>query len=453
MNKKLVNLIFGISLSVLLFLSVLTFDRLSTFKEYSDIIDQSNQTLLAISNLKSGFNTAIAEQRSYLLTKDTTYFYQFQEEKNGMRHALQQFSRLTREDKVHQYYAEKLEEQVDHRIQSLLVEVINDTSSAKYKYVQNDLINSNEQINRNFYELIDKVDLHEKVLLKRRLRLKEFEEQFTPFLLFILTLANLGFLGYSFVLVSRELQKRDEATRLLQDNVENLNRSNRELEQYAYVASHDLQEPLRKIRMFATKLNRDHSDQLDEKGLNLLKRMDASSGRMTNLINDLLSLSRLLSEEPEKENVKLQLLVNEVLQGFEDKTEDIEIDVGILPEILGHKGQIYQLFQNLLGNAIKFRRTDVNSFIRIRAYKRVKYKGDTPTEYHHIVVKDNGKGFDPQFKEKMFTVFGRLEKTADIEGTGIGLSICSRIMQNHGGEIDADGEVNEGAEFHLYFPV
>ncbi|WP_304233090.1 ATP-binding protein [Jiulongibacter sediminis] len=453
MNKKLVNLIFGISLSVLLLLSVLTFDRLSTFKEYSDIIDRSNQTLLAISNLKSGFNTAIAEQRSYLLTKDTTYYYQFQEEKNYMRHSLQQFSRLTREDKVHQYYAEKLEEQVDNRIQSLLVEVINDTSSAKYKYVQNELIFKNEQINRDFYELINKVDQHEKLLLKRRLRLKEFEEQFTPFLLFILTLATLGFLGYSFVLVSRELQKRDEATELLQENVENLNRSNKELEQYAYVASHDLQEPLRKIRMFATKLTRDHSENLDEKGLNLLQRMDASSERMTNLINDLLSLSRLLSDEPEKENVKLQLVVNEVLQSFEDKTEDVEIDLGELPEISGHKGQIYQLFQNLIGNAIKFRRNDVNSFIRVKAYKKVRYKGDIPSMYHHIVVKDNGKGFDRQFKDKMFTVFGRLEKTSDVEGTGIGLSICSRIMQNHGGEIDADGEVNEGAEFHLYFPA
>ncbi|MGR3810607.1 sensor histidine kinase [Jiulongibacter sp. NS-SX5] len=453
MNKKLVNLIFGISLAVLLFLSILTFDRLSTFKEYSDTIDRSNQTLLAISNLKSGFNTAIAQQRSYLITKDTTYYYQFQEEKNSLRHTLQLFKRLTRGDKVHQFYAKKINEEVDDRIQSLLVEVINDTSTANYKYVQNELILRNENINKEFYDLLDKTESHEKILLKKRLRIKEFEEQFTPFLLFILTLGILGFLGYAFVLLSNELKQRDEATLLLRENVENLNKSNQELEQYAYVASHDLQEPLRKIRMFATKLLRDHGEKLDESGLNLLERMDASSERMTHLINDLLSLSRLMSDEPETELVPLNTIINEVTDSFEDKLEGIELDIGELPEIEGHKGQLYQLFQNLIGNAIKFRRQDIDSFIRIRAYTKTRYFDDDPVQFKHIVVKDNGKGFDPQFKAKMFTVFGRLEKTSDIEGTGIGLSICNRIMQNHGGDMDADGAINDGAEFHLYFPA
>ncbi len=452
MNKRLVNIIFGISLSVLILLSVLTFDRLSTFKNYTNIVDNSNQILLSISNLKSGFNTAIAEQRSYLITKDTTYYNNFQYEKSALRQTLQQFKKLSRGNKVHESYAKKLEETADNRIQSLLVEIINDTATTKYKYVQNDLIKSNEEINMTYYELLETINKHERQLLRRRLRMKEFQEELTPFLLFILSLAILGIISYSFVLISRELKEREKATELLKENIENLNRSNKDLEQYAYVASHDLQEPLRKIRMFGDKLIKDYGDKLDEEALNMLERMDASSERMTNLINDLLSLSKLNDEQPKLEEVKLNEVVSEVLISLEDKIENIEIDIGELPVISAVKGQMFQLFQNIIGNALKFRKQRNDSYIRIRAYEKTMYEGDSAFEYTHIVIKDNGQGFDPQYKEKMFTIFGRLEKTADINGTGIGLSICSRIMQNHGGMIDAEGKINGGAEFHLYFP-
>ncbi|UBM60655.1 CHASE3 domain-containing protein [Marinilongibacter aquaticus] len=451
-DKRLLKIIFATSLTLLLLLSVMAYDRLSSFKKHANTIDNSNKVLLAISNLRSGFNTTIADQRSYLLTKNQTYFNQFQAEKDSLRHTLQLYKKLTRGNKEHAAYAKKLQEVADKRIQSLLVEVINDTSTARYKYVQNELIEKNENVNSNFFELLNTIDAHEKQLLSKRLAIKEFEEQFAPFLLFVLALTALAIITYSFLLLNQELDDRETTTFLLQENVENLNRSNKELEAYAYVASHDLQEPLRKIRMFSDMLLKNKSSSLDEQALGLLERMNTSSERMTNLIKDLLSLSRLNAEGIEFETVDLNKVVEETAREFEDQLSEIEFDVGQLPTILAHKGQMYQLFQNLIGNALKFRKKNKDAYIRIRAYEKTRYEEDTPIEYHLIVIKDNGQGFDNTYKDKMFSIFGRLEKTSQIEGTGIGLSICSRIMENHKGQIDAIGEPNVGAEFHLQFP-
>ncbi len=454
MKKKIVNLTFGISLGVLFLLCVLTYNRLSNFNKYADIVENSHKVLLAISNLRSGFNTSIAEQRTYLITKDTTFYNNFQEEKDSLRHTIQEFKNLTRENKVHQFYIKKLEIEADNRIQSLLVEILNDTSSAQYKFEQLELIADNQEINKAYFKVLEVINTHENQLLKRRLRVKEFEEQFAPFLLFMLALIAMGILIYSFTLINDELERQDKTTKLLEESVEELNTSNRELEQYAYVASHDLQEPLRKIRLFSDKLLADQSKNMDEAGTHMLKRMNASAERMTVLIQDLLGLSRLLSEKPEYETVDLKKVVKQAVAEFDEiiDNENIHFSMTKLPVIQGHTGQLHQLFQNLIGNAIKFRKEKGVRKISVRNYEVTKWKGDKSFKYHHIAIRDNGKGFDNDFKKKMFTIFGRLEKTADVPGTGIGLSICSRIMQNHEGEIDADGKLNEGATFHLYFP-
>jgi signal transduction histidine kinase len=454
MNKKLINIIFGVSLVVLLIMSILTYDRLTNITKYSKIIDNGNKVLLTLSNLRSGFYSSVANQRIYLITKDKKYFDQFQSEKDSLRHSIQLFKNLTRDNDIHQFYIKKLEIEANQRVQSLLLEIINDTSTAVYKFKQLELIQKNDTINSTFSTLLENMNLHENRLLSKRLKLKEFEEQFTPFLLFILALSALALLSYSFVLISDELKIRNEATELLESSIEELNRSNKELEQYAYVASHDLQEPLRKIRLFSEKLQNDHSKNLDKKGLDLLNRMNSSAEKMTLLIKDLLSLSKLLADNPTYEKTDLNLIVTDVLTNFEDviASEKINITSSILPNIQGNQSQLHQLFQNIIGNAIKFRQSGKKNEISIRYTELVKYEEDTPYKFHQISIKDNGKGFNNSFKEKMFTIFGRLDKTSNVDGTGIGLSICKRIMENHGGYLDAEGKENVGATFHLYFP-
>jgi len=441
-------------MSILLIMSMLTYDRLSNITKYSKIIDNGNKVLLTISNLRSEFYSTIANQRSYLITKDKKYFNQFQTERDSLRHSIQLFKKLTRDNDLHQYYIKKLENEANQRVQSLLLEVLNDTSTAEYKFKQLELIEKNDTINKTYSILLKGMNLHENRQLSKRLKLKEFEEQFTPFLLFILALLALALLSYSFLLISDELKNRNETTELLESSIEELNRSNKELEQYAYVASHDLQEPLRKIRLFSEKLQNNHSKKLDKKGLDLLNRMNGSAEKMTLLIKDLLSLSKLLADKPTFESIDLNEVATEVLRDFEYiiNAEKIDVTISKLPVIQGNQSQLYQLFQNIIGNAIKFRKLNKLNNVSLRYAEVVRYEEDIPYKFHLISIKDNGKGFNNAFKEKMFVIFGRLEKTSYVDGTGIGLSICKRIMENHGGYLEAEGEENVGATFYLFFP-
>lgn len=454
-NKNILNGLFGVASIILLVLSVLTYDRIQTFQEYTNIIDKSNKTLITLSTIESKFHEIQVDQRGYLLTKDSAYFKEFQVDKDSLRHAIDYFRKLSLKSHITGDKLNALSEISDKRIHSLLVEIINDSSSAKYKDNQLSLILSNEEINRSFNTLLQEIQSKEKEFLAEKLLRKEFEEQFTPIFIFLLALGSLGFLSYAFYFIYGELNKRIHTSMLLEEKVLALDRSNKELEQYAYVASHDLQEPLRKLRLFSERLGSQYKDLLDENGQYIIERMNAAAEKMTNLIRDLLSLSKLSSEMPTFQEVDLNEVINEVIDGYDEiiATEKIEVNVDNLPFILGNKGQITQLFQNLIGNSIKFRRLQIPTKITIKGHEISRDFQHQEKLFLEVTIEDNGKGFDNKFKEKMFTIFGRLEKTAGVEGTGIGLSICQQILQNHGGFIEADGEPNVGAKFSLFFPV
>lgn len=454
-SRRLINLVFGISLSILLLLIVFTYSRLTTFKTYANFVSHSLAVQNDILSMKSSYRALIADQRSYLLTKEAPYFDSFQEEKDSLRHTVDHFKRLTRDNKVHQNYIQRIEDNVNNRIQSLLVEIINDSSSAKYKFAQKELIARNTELNTDFAKTVTALYNYEKQLMNQQLQVKKAEERLTPFLLLLTALTTIGILAYSFLLILKELRNRQLTEVALKDNIENLNRSNKELEQYAYVASHDLQEPLRKIRTFGDRLQQKYGKLLPSDGQDMLQRIDNSSQKMTLLIDDLLSLSRLLSVKPEFKLVDLKKALKEVLSTYNDdlKGEGTEIGIGKLPSITAAEGQITQLFQNLIGNAIKFKSKDRPLRISINATIVSKWEGDEEFKYHQISVKDNGVGFDNAYLEKMFAIFGRLQHTNHVKGTGIGLSICNRIMQNHGGLLHAEGKKDEGAVFYLLFPV
>ncbi len=454
-DQKLSKLVFGISLAVLLLLSIFTFSRLSAFKTYTEVVDHSNQVLNQIVGLRSGFKSLMANQRSYLVTKEPKYYEDFQAERDSLRSSVRIFKRLTQENKVQQLLINNLETDINERIQGLLVEVINDTSTAKYKFKQMDLIERNNDINDDFNETLNKMHKYELNQMHQKLKGKKFEEQFTPFLLLITSLLAIGIISYSFTIVLAQLKRQQQMQEQLKENIDKLNKSNQELEQYAYVASHDLQEPLRKIRTFSDMLVKKHTDGLSSEAKDIVSRIEKSSEKMTLLINDLLSLSRLLSTKKELKPVDLDEVINEVLHSFEDKiiTENVTIDQVKMPVVIGNEGQLHQLFQNLISNSLKFKREGVKPVIKFRLNSISKWVEDLEIKYYQISVIDNGMGFSNEYRDKMFAIFGRLEKTNTIDGTGIGLSICHRIMENHNGEISAEGIPNKKAQFNLFFPI
>jgi signal transduction histidine kinase len=265
--------------------------------------------------------------------------------------------------------------------------------------------------------------------------------------------------------LQKEIEERrasEEKVRLLNaqlvENNAHLKSVNEELDRFAYVASHDLQEPLRKILVFSDRiLMRKDQDPETEK---YFQKIVNSSRRMQALINDLLSFSRHSVSPADFRETDLNALIKEVISELEIEIEksNAKIEVSELPQICGVQGLLHQLFFNLISNALKFRKKDQSPLITIKAekfkpgLKDFGGKAKPGTKYYRIAVSDNGIGFDSKYTDEIFQVFKRLHSYHEYEGTGVGLSICKKIVEKHGGTITAESEMGSGASFIIHLP-
>jgi signal transduction histidine kinase len=251
--------------------------------------------------------------------------------------------------------------------------------------------------------------------------------------------------------LSRITASRDELDRVRRE----LERSNRELEQFAYVASHDLQEPLRKISAFGDLLASESGSALGEEARGYLDRMLSATRRMQMLINDLLSLSRVSTRAQAFVPVDLNQTLAEVLSDLESRVvaAGARVEVAPLPPVEADPIQMHQLFQNLVGNAVKFRREGVPPVVRVYVAPGGNAETAASAVAHTaIVVEDNGIGFEAKHAERIFGIFQRLHNRTAYEGTGIGLAVCRKIVARHGGTITAAGTPGAGARFLVCLP-
>ncbi|WP_227699028.1 PAS domain-containing sensor histidine kinase [Spirosoma radiotolerans] len=250
-----------------------------------------------------------------------------------------------------------------------------------------------------------------------------------------------------------------------QFQLESLNKdlleANNNLEQFAFVASHDLQEPLRKIQSFGTLLLEQYAERLGD-GADLILRMQVAAERMSILIKDLLTLSRITTQHHSLVEIPLSRVIQRVIDDLDIVIEEAEASLHIepLPSVKGDESQLRQLFQNLLSNAVKFRKPGVELQVQISA--RLVAKADLPatvkptrqaTHYHQICIEDNGIGFDEMYLDRIFQVFQRLHTRSQYAGTGIGLAIVQKVAANHGGAITAMSQPGQGAAFFVYLPI
>jgi PAS domain S-box-containing protein len=233
-----------------------------------------------------------------------------------------------------------------------------------------------------------------------------------------------------------------------------LERSNRELQDFAYVASHDLQEPLRKIVVFGERLKEKNTDKFDSESLDFLDRMQKATGRMQTLINDLLSFSRVTTKAQPFTPVNLAEVAAGVVEDLEGRIELVKgrVELGTLPVIEAEPLQMRQLLQNLIGNALKFRRPEEPPVVKVEA--QILPDPDTPEKkLCRLTVSDNCIGFDEKYLDRIFNVFQRLHTRNEYEGTGMGLAIVKKIALYHGGDITAKSKPGEGSTFILTVPV
>ena len=265
--------------------------------------------------------------------------------------------------------------------------------------------------------------------------------------------------------MNEELEAQNEEYLAVNEELEEANqllvRSNDNLQQFAYVASHDLQEPLRKIQQFSDRF-RSQNKSSNITGVHYLDRIQAAAGRMSVLIEDLLDFSKIETGRDIHQYVMLNNIVDTVLSDLDLVIEETgaQVQIGMLPTIQGNALQLGQLFQNLISNALKFRKPGLAPLIQITGTEIL--QGQLPVfvkpvrnvrVYHQIEVKDNGIGFDEKYLDRIFQVFQRLHGRHEFQGTGIGLAICEKVMVNHGGAITATSQPGQGASFRVFFPA
>ncbi|QNM84961.1 CHASE3 domain-containing protein [Polaribacter pectinis] len=278
------------------------------------------------------------------------------------------------------------------------------------------------------------------------------------------------FKAYGKVIVNNDQRKLLGTTADITDEIENyrlleernleLERNNKELSSFNHVASHDLQEPLRKIQTFISRLEDKESENLSEKGTLYLDRIKTAAARMRLLIDDLLQFSRTNKSEDVLEvtnmNILLENAKQELAENISEKNAKIIADA--IPVIKVIPFQIQQLFTNLIGNSLKYSKDNKAPLItithsKVKANSVSKLKNPKYNYYHRITFKDNGIGFDQEYAEKIFVLFSRLHNKNEYSGTGIGLSICKKIVENHQGFIFAESELDKGATFEVFLPL
>ena len=233
----------------------------------------------------------------------------------------------------------------------------------------------------------------------------------------------------------------------LEQYISELNRSNQELQQFAFVASHDLQEPVRKLLYYSDFLLSKYTDVMDHKGIDYLKNMQLASHRMRNLIQDLLVFSQINKEQIAFKEVDLNNVLNEAQQDLEISIEEkgALFNITSLPVIKGDERMIRQLFENIISNAIKYSKVNVSPVIDITCQQN--------GSFYELAFKDNGIGFNEKYLPQMFTLFQRLHNRDSFDGTGLGLAICRKITDLHSGKIWATGKEGEGATFYVSLPL
>lgn len=260
--------------------------------------------------------------------------------------------------------------------------------------------------------------------------------------------------------IVRDITAKHEQKQHLSNAIAELERSNQELEEFAYVASHDLQEPLRKITTFTNMLSSKITEHFDDDARVFMKRIESSAESMRQLIDNLLEFSRISRNEQPFGVVNLNLVIKEVIADLDLKIADThtEIVADILPSTQGVASLVKQLFNNLISNSIKFRKEGINPIIKITTQPL-----DKPTQiavglpadkaYFQIDVADNGIGFEQQYAERIFKIFQRLHGKGEYAGSGIGLAISKKIVEYHNGFLFANSKLDCGAKFTIYLPI
>jgi signal transduction histidine kinase len=459
---KFSRLIITATLLILVYIAYLFYARLQSLIEYSNLVDETNMLKFKTQECFGILKDAETGQRGYLLTKDSLFLAPMYNANSKINEALLELKELAKGDSDYTHLIDVFTKTAKERINHMNEVVRNDRAYKDYTGINVNVLLRGKLSMDEIRKVLNALDKKIEADLAARQNIKNKYAAITPLFMVILSLLSITLVYIAYLIIMRELRARILVQNDLQYNIRALQRSNSELEQFAYVASHDLQEPLRKIQTFSNRLLIKHKDSLNDDGKFIVDRMQNAAERMRVLINDLLSYSQIVNSNVKKfDAVDLNIALRNVLDLVNDRIAAVNARITFekLPVVQANQTQIEQLLMNLLTNALKFISPGAVPLIEIR-YSTVEGQqiqnvkpADALKFFHKISVKDNGIGFDEQYAEKIFVIFQRLQGKSEYSGTGIGLAMCKRIAENHEGYIVAKSRINKGSEFMVFLPM
>lgn len=416
-------------------------------------------------------------QRGYIITGVETYLEPYQKAAATMEQHLTHLKQLTTEHALPQHHRlmPHLEEQIRRRLKLVSDGIALRRTQGFNQAQQFILTNEGKHVMDDIRLTIAAMEQEEEArLLRFGARLRASERNATTTLI-VGALLSCALVALSFYLIRRDVAARDheaeslrraheqleqrvlERTESLRATTVELQRSNRELQDFAFVASHDLQEPLRKIQAFGDRIRTKEGAAFSNEGRDYLQRMLNAAGRMQTLIQDLLTFSRVTTKAQPFATVDLNTVAREVLNDLETRIEQSggRVELSNLPTIEADPLQMRQLLQNLIGNALKFSRPGTPPVIRVSGeiIKPEWVNGTDGEGLARLSFADNGIGFDEKYLDRIFTPFQRLHARSEYEGTGMGLAVCRKIVERHGGQITAQSQPEQGATFLVTLPA
>lgn len=468
---------FCFALALLVANALVSYRATNTLIESNRWVLHTQEVITELENILSQMKDAETGQRGYLVTEDESFLEPYQNASPRIGEYIKRLKEKTADNQLQQSRIPVLEQKISERLNLLRSGIDLYRKDGLSAVRQSGTLLAGKDKMDELRLLIAEMKAEEDRLLKLRTEDARLSGRNTVLTFLIANILALVLFVLVYCLINRYVSERKRADKamlvaqdkleilvqertaeLAQSNIE-LGRSNRELQDFAFVASHDLQEPLRKIQTFGDRLKTKHGERLGEEGTDYLGRMQNAASRMQTLINDLLAFSRVTTKAQPFVAVNLTNIAKEVLNDLEARVQQTagRVEINSLPTIEADPLQMRQLLQNLIGNSLKFHRSDVPPIVRVSS----KSFGDNGTYaqnnsangHYQIEVADNGIGFDEKYLDRIFTPFQRLHTRSEYEGTGMGLAVCRKIVERHGGIITAESTPGAGTKFIVTLPV
>lgn len=495
-KRILVGFVFA--LLFLIINAVISYQATDTLIENQEAVDHTLEVIATLETTLSELKDAETGQRGYIITGQEDFLEPYNSSVYTIDDHIARLKELTSDNPAQQALIPAIEEKSKTRLsyleRGLTLQRHGQTEEAR-EWIAGRL---GKQVMDDLQGLLEQMKSEEKNLLDKRKQEASLSGRRVRLTFSIASFLAIALVSLSYYLISRDLKERERAAeelRAAHDTLEirvhertaelaetnealeieiaerkraeekmkeftvELERSNRELQDFAFVASHDLQEPLRKIQAFGDRLKTKYGSSFNDEGRDYLERMQNAARRMHTLINDLLTFSRITTKGQQFVPVNLDHIARDVVSDLEVRIQQTggQVEIEPLPAIEADPLQMRQLMQNLIGNALKFHRKDAPPVVKVHGELMKNGASDngdaSDNAVCRVIVSDNGIGFDEKYLDRIFTPFQRLHSGSEYEGTGMGLAVCRKIVERHGGILTAQSEPGQGATFFITLPI